>query len=255
MEYNSSIITYVDILGFKNIVNQSKTIEVHSILEKFRHFSKPDEEIAQEYEQSFINFSDCSVRITKILSKVNKTRPVGLLFYELLDVLHLQFELVNLGIFIRGGITIGYIYNQDNYIFGPGLIDAYELESITAKYPRIVIPKMIVEKVKDDTAIKAYHHDVEEELEYISDLLKYDEEGFYFIDYIKASDSEMGTGNYLLFLSNHKLYIEKNLSFFAKDEKVLPKYLWLKEYHNSSVLAMEETFFINHSTQKSRLLI
>lgn len=100
VEYDIAIITYFDILGFKNNVEQNHDPQkILEIMEKFRCSSTPDKEIAEMYEQKFINFSDCAVRITNILSEVNKTASAGLLFYELLDVLHLQFELVNLCIF------------------------------------------------------------------------------------------------------------------------------------------------------------
>jgi hypothetical protein len=256
MKYDISIITYIDILGFRNIVNQrNKPKDIYSILKSFRYFSKPDTELARDYEQSFYNFSDCAVRVTKILSEVNKARPVGLLFYELIDVLHLQFELVNQGIFLRGGITIGEIYIKNNFIFGPGLISAYKLENERALYPRIIVPKNIVHIVKDVPALKAYHHDIEDELEYIKALLKYDSAGFYFIDYIKASDSEIEPDDYLTFLINHKKNIKKNLSLYKKDERVLAKYKWLKKYHNSSIRKMSESYFQNYETKKSDFLI
>ncbi|QQS34789.1 MAG: hypothetical protein IPM56_11005 [Ignavibacteriales bacterium] len=256
MKYDISIIAYFDILGFKNIVNRGhKANDVYSILDKFRFFSKPDHEIAKDYEQSFFNFSDCAVRTTKILSRVNKRRPVGLLFYELIDVLHLQFELVHKGIFIRGGLTIGEIYNKDNFIFGPGLVSAYELESKVAIYPRIVVPKELVEMVKNVPALKAFHHGVDDELEYINGLLKYDVAGFYFIDYMKASESEIEPEDYLAFLMTHKNNIKANLALYNKDDSVLPKYKWLKRYHNSCVREMSQAYFKNYDTDKSDFII
>lgn len=256
MKYDISIITYLDILGFKNIVKGTDTAdEILTILKKFKYFSKPDKDLAKDYEQSFINFSDSSVRITKILSKVNRERPVGLLFYELLDVLHLQFELVNLGIFVRGGITIGDIYFKNKYIFGPGLIKAYELESNTAIFPRIIIPEEIIKSVMKVPALKNYQHSIDDELEEINKLVKYDKNGFYFIDYLKASESEIEPPDYINFLFNHKINIKKNLSLFKNDEKVLPKYKWLKKYHNSTISSMDESFFEIFSEIKNNFLV
>ncbi len=46
--------------------------------------------------------------------------------------------ILNYGLFLRGGITIGSLSFNEDFIFGQGLIDAVELEE-TAVYPRIVV--------------------------------------------------------------------------------------------------------------------
>lgn len=47
---------------------------------------------------------------------------------------------------IRGGITIGDLYIDDTFVLGPGLIDAYKLESQNAKFPRIIVDERYAEK-------------------------------------------------------------------------------------------------------------
>lgn len=106
--------------------------------------------------------------------------------------------------FIRGGLTIGEVYFRDNTLFGPRIIQAYQLESQTAIFPRVIVPKEAVEMVKEVPALKAFHNSVQEELEEIKGLLQYDKEEFYFIDYINAGRSEILPPNFLAFLANHK---------------------------------------------------
>ena len=57
----------------------------------------------------------------------------------------IQYELFLKGILIRGGISFGklYVNKSKNVIVGPGLINAYKLESI-AKFPRIIIDRKII---------------------------------------------------------------------------------------------------------------
>lgn len=48
--------------------------------------------------------------------------------------------LMEQGILFRGSITIGNIVHRDNgKVFGQGLIDAYLLESKSAKNPRVIL--------------------------------------------------------------------------------------------------------------------
>jgi hypothetical protein len=45
--------------------------------------------------------------------------------------------------FIRGGISVGQYYHDDNMIFSPALIEAYELENKKAIVPRILIAEQL----------------------------------------------------------------------------------------------------------------
>lgn len=55
------------------------------------------------------------------------------------------------GVLIRGSIVIGDIYYEieNNLLFGPALVDAYELESKYSIYPRFFIGKSIVDEIID----------------------------------------------------------------------------------------------------------
>lgn len=59
----------------------------------------------------------------------------------------LQMIMMSKGFFMRGGISIGSYYADDNIIFSKGLINAYKLESEKAIYPRILVDKVIIEKI------------------------------------------------------------------------------------------------------------
>jgi len=59
----------------------------------------------------------------------------------------LQMIMMSKGFFMRGGISIGSYYADNNIIFSKGLINAYKLESEKAIYPRILVDKVIIEKI------------------------------------------------------------------------------------------------------------
>jgi hypothetical protein len=101
MKYKICVVSLLDILGFKEIVKKNKDPKIISnILKIFKDFSKPDRDLAKIYQQSFIHFSDLSVRAINVLGRLNKENQIGIVSIELIDLLHIQLNLVYKGIFI-----------------------------------------------------------------------------------------------------------------------------------------------------------
>ena len=88
-KYKTTLFTFIDILGFREIVKNRNAKEIFEILSYLKKWSKPDEELAEIYEMDFCNFSDSVLRATKIYSKSNKKYPTGILFHELLDLVYI----------------------------------------------------------------------------------------------------------------------------------------------------------------------
>ncbi len=57
------------------------------------------------------------------------------------------------GLFLRGGITIGELSFNEDFVFGKGLIDAVALEE-TAIYPRIIMDKSVLDYVLQPHFVK-----------------------------------------------------------------------------------------------------
>jgi hypothetical protein len=51
----------------------------------------------------------------------------------------IQIKLIGYEILLRGGIVVGKLLHENNIMFGPAFNQAYDLESKSALYPRIVI--------------------------------------------------------------------------------------------------------------------
>lgn len=67
MRYKTSLITYLDVLGFRRVVRQAKEPdEPARVLELFRRFSKPETSEARQYQQFYVGFSDLGIRIRYI---------------------------------------------------------------------------------------------------------------------------------------------------------------------------------------------
>ena len=167
IKYEERLVAFVDILGFKELVYDS--VKSDAVMDKIYEAmqtildvkkvegSLSNLEIGRTYQATVTTFSD-SIIISYLLGSY------GNLFRILLDIIHLQLALAYQGILIRGGIAIGKAYHDGEIVFGPAMNEAYELESLCAKYPRII--------VKQDTLIDgikltcAKHHTEAEEAEF-----------------------------------------------------------------------------------------
>ena len=246
VKYNTSIISFLDILGFEDIVNKAASpIEVFKILEKFKREAKHDEKLAKMYEQKFSNFSDTVVRTTHILSEENRQFQVGILFCELLHLIHIQSLLIcEQGVFIRGCVTIGEICQEGSHIFGPGLNKAYHLEKEKAIYPRIIIDPHVFDLLEQSPLLRSCHHTLEMEKESIEELVREASDGIRFLDYLKVMSEECDDYYaYGQFLERHKQLIVECSEKFKEANDIGSKYKWLTEYHNEVVASVSNKMF------------
>ena len=236
-EYKIAIITFFDILGFGQLVEKNNNPEnIFDVLSLVKKSSEPDGELASLYDMSFVNFSDTVVRTKNILSETNLQDPPGILFHEILDMVHIQVELAARGIFIRGSITIGKIFVENGLIYGPGLVRAYKLESKIASYPRIIIDPDLLKIFDGTNALKSSIHTHDMEKGYLKNLLRKDIDGLWFIDYLRGSEIEFEDAfDYYGFLLKNANVIRKATKDLKELNDVVQKYSWLANYHNSVV--------------------
>lgn len=255
--YRKSVITFVDILGFKSLVNSKSYTEIQHILNTVLRFSGFDEEETGEgMEPKVIQFSDSIVRIRPLDSEINLKFPYGLAFYEFLDLVHMQGELINQGICIRGGISIGDVHFEDETIFGPGFVRAYELESNHAKYPRIVVDPDLLNVFSEDRRLLSSHNRWEDEITSIRKNLRKEDDGIVSVDYLRSFLGEVDYAEDLpLFLLNHKKLILENSKEFRALGSVSAKYLWMTNYHNQVISEIREEAFDEFKIKRSDLEI
>ncbi len=130
---------------------------------------------------------------------------------EILDfVAYMQDHFLNCGYKIRGAVTKGQVFIDDMMIWGDGLVNAYNLESKKAIFPRVIIDTCLI----DDIPKK-----------YMDDVIMYRDD-YYCTDFLKW------------YGKNHKGYLktisrayeildkEKDIS----DGKIKEKNKWLAEY-------------------------
>jgi hypothetical protein len=257
--YQKAIVTFVDILGFGDFVQKSDYKAVEKVLDAVEESTSPiilDELDNEGDNTEVVSFSDSIVRVRKIESEANKKYPTGVLFQELLSLVHAQVELIDLNIIIRGGVTIGDIFISEGRVFGPGLVEAYSLENKYAKYPRIVIDPKLVYEYKTNELLRARWHRLEEEREIVSGLIKQSDDGMWFIDYARAVKSEVDEPEYYFdFLQKHRNVILAGAKNHKKLNAILSKFVWMAHYHNQIISDISDKWFEKYGLNKKKYSI
>ena len=150
--FEDRVVAFVDILGFRNIVegmaNDPKSFElirdvlktIHRQERKISSDRLALERASRQRKPRVVSllppsrtemtaFSDCYVISDKVASG----------WKVLVVVQAIAVSLLYRGILLRGGIVRGKAYHSGSVLFGPGVISAYELEDKAAAYPRIVV--------------------------------------------------------------------------------------------------------------------
>jgi len=242
--YEKAIVSFIDILGFRELIDSSTAEEVKAVLEFVHKFAKPEIEDEEDhfFDAEAISFSDCVIRVRKIEKGLNSKNPLGLVYYELHDLMLAQKMLIYDGVLLRGGIAYGDIYFDGEHIYGSALNHAYELEANYAVYPRIVLSPDLIKEVKVNHLLKDESRTHQQELDLIKNYILQGEDGLWFLNYIDIRNlvNPDSLPGYLL---AHKEIIYKGAQKFSNMSKKLSKYLWMAKYHNDFVQALSDKFF------------
>lgn len=249
--YEKAIVSFIDILGFRELIDKSKAEEVKAVLEFVHKFAKPEIEDEEDYsfDAEAISFSDSVIRVRKIEKGLNSKYPLGLVYYELNDLLLAQMMLIYDGVLLRGGIAYGDIYFDGEHIYGSALNQAYELEDYYSVYPRIVLSPGLIEEVKVNHLLKDEDRTHQQELDLIKNYILQGEDGLWFLNYIDIRNL-VDLDRLPDYLLAHKKIICEGAQRFSYMSKRLSKYLWMAKYHNDFVQAFSDEFFTHFNAER-----
>ena len=254
--YNKSIVTFIDILGFKEIVNNRDPEEVDKILDILNNFASNESDFDEAFDPCVLSLSDSIIRVRNLETEDNIAFPIGHLFLEVNTLVHAQMNLINNGVLVRGGISIGATKVANNRIFGPGFVSAYELESKYANYPRIILSPELINSVGDDVLVTNETHSAEEERKHLRTQLAQGDDAVWYIDYLRAAENELDEiGYYPELLMKHKELILTEGRKHKTLSNVSLKYLWLANYHNKTVSLKSKKYFRSYDHKKEDILI
>lgn len=250
MNYEDRVTVYLDILGFKDLLDQTvkkgedQIDKIEEILSAYRAirdiWDLDDDNKIPTNSKKISTFSDCLVISFK-------TSEESEIFHTLLEIKWMIMRLIFKGILVRGAITYGKLIHTEDVLFGPALAEAYILESKAALYPRVILHKDIIDL---SGKAKSFHHSSDMEKEHVESLLEKDSDGMYYIDYFGKAQSELDDPDY-----DFPDYIEKigdnirkglmrSSSIFKSDIKV--KYRWMKERYNNLIDKLQDEKYIKY---------
>ena len=185
----------------------------------------------------FVNFSDLCLIATP-LRRSSRLPPSGKLYSQLLHLVHAQSSLIaDEGIIIRGGITVGKVVKSYRQLFGPAVVRAYELESKIAKNPRIIVDKEVLNELAVNPGL--WVHDRRTDEQAVRNLLREDDDGELFVDYLRLAQNELDDPAYYnVFLARHQLVITEGLKRYSQDRTIRAKYEWMDRYHKSTLITL-----------------
>lgn len=172
------------------------------------------------------------------------TKRDGMLpFRVILKVLHLQMALIPLGVVVRGAISLGEATTHDDVIIGKGVANADRLREEVADVPRVIVDPALLQAIESNADLWALHHNSMDELGYVHNLLREDTDGIWFIDYLRASNTEVNDQeDYHKFLHDHKVLVERKLAMATSLNRSTRAITWLWHYHDQRVNLLKQRF-------------
>ncbi len=232
--YVRRVVGFVDILGFASLVNRAdknKSLrqEIVEALGKVQTTAAP-KETTEDSDLRAHNFSD-----SLILSA--KDTATGF-WHLLLSLDALAWNLLQMGVLIRGGVTIGRIQHEEHIVFGVGVNEAYHLEFNIARKPRIALGKAAVKAASvfaaNDAVWETYKN---------SRLLR-DDDGVWFLNYLCELSAFSNQPTRGMGIEEHPLYITGNtirsviqnqVETILDRPDIYEKIAWLASYWNKEV--------------------
>lgn len=226
------IVLFLDFLRFKEITRATESdpqmlSRVIEAIETLRSIGRQQEFFKT---QQVTQFSDCVV----VSYRCDERCAVFDLISELGFALT---RLVELGFLVRGAVTVGNLIHTDRYLLGAAMVEAYELESKCAIYPRVLVSNSVLDVAH---AAPAEHHDGEDECAYVEGYLSTDTDGCRYLEYVswKAVIEVIGGDNdmYGSYLGSVAKILKKGIAAKAPDVRL--KYEWLRQKYVRAIDAI-----------------
>ena len=249
ISYTKAIVTFVDLLGFKEAVNEMSASEVNELLDKFLEYTQNN--YASCYEKMYETppltynavFSDSVLRVTYLDHPINDRRPYGAVFYEVLSLAHALISLFPVGIMFRGAISVGDIFvdPDKNKFYGPALLEATKIESEIGA-PCVALSDSVINANMDPHYVASQNTPRLEE-EYLEALLADGVVGskgneYRYIDIFKAGDSEADYPEDWLWAI--RKFIINGRKKHKGNNDVLKKYNWLQTQFNNYASGLDD---------------
>ncbi len=243
IEYSHSLVTYYDILGFREVVENRSALEIGGMLTSLTNRIRYDPKVQAKYGIETIAFSDTFIRSYRITDEAPLSKFIKA---ELFAVALSQLGLLSSGVFLRGCIGIGDLYSRNGTVFGPALVSGHRISEEVAFYPRVVIDPNALHEIRASFEATPPPTTKWEEL---GTMLRKDVDGIYYVDYLRAYPLSCQ-----LYALHRKLIIANSAKHDFLDS-TSAKINWLAHYHNSTVGDVAEESLKNCGCTRVDLLV
>lgn len=259
--YKKSIVTFIDILGFKDLVNKSSNSTkvlniINATLMRFKSLEKSESwtsdliEIEEDAQRKGLDGFDiskktnCTCFSDSIVISIEIENDLNEVFSTLIaNLSRIGAQLLKEGILIRGGIDLSEIYHSNGIVFGKGLINAYELETKAAKYPRIILTKNLVSELNYPLLVKNKRYPYHQYLDRFEDgCVGIHQLIFY---QVHQNSSTISKKQIVEDLKKSKDIIIHGLDSNLETPYIFAKYKWLKNQYDKLIILedkVKETF-------------
>ncbi len=228
--YETRAVLFLDLLGFRDLIASRKERDILDALTISAESPIPFGAIVDKgIDFRVTAFSDCIVCSARVLAKGNFLPAAYIAAYAG----RLALEMLTRGILSRGAITVGRLYHQDQTVFGPALIEAYELESRLAQYPRIIVPHKVTGRINMTLSIRVgtdwwlNHYPFREDFDGMHHL---DIFGPFFIDDRPPSLKPKRTNSLKALGPATTRLVNQLCRRKYNDPRVSTKYAWMRSY-------------------------
>ena len=263
--YRQAFVTFIDVLGFRQVVSDKKAEEINIILDKMGFFSTQPQRRRLPYSQTMhlpmvLQFSDSIIRIQPVDEDNQNISIMDFYHEEIATLLLAQGNLVCNGVLVRGGLTYGKVCVHKDRVFGPAFNKAYLIESSLALYPRIVIDECLCSSDNNNPVIKNIgYHDWTTLSSHIYDYLERYDDGQWSINYLPhLYESHHGTGiDNIDVLTDHRDQLIKLLADVKSSENTsaLSKVRWVASYHNRIIKYNFKKLYKKYEEMEDSLLV
>lgn len=132
---------FLDLLGYRELIKNDLDNGSESLREKM---------LAAFNSAGGINEADVSIKaISDSIFLTLNSETLGFRYFAKV-LKQLQIAFVRNGLLLRGGVAYNKHFESGKVTYSPALVEAYQAESQTAFFPRIVIHNAVIEKLKNE---------------------------------------------------------------------------------------------------------
>lgn len=257
MEYKYSYVAYLDILGFKDLSNDSANVDFIYNLYEHLFSIKSDSKLYSIFEK---------IKVSILSDNVIVSCKIGIdNLYEFCKyIIYIQRQLIDINVYFRGGIVCGEVFQNKIECFGPALVKAYLMEKELSIYPRVLIDNELVKNfynrsneilscsdtpyVKYEDFGNDFDSDFDVKLNYKYLFIR-DLDGLYYLNLFNFFYDILIDDSVLTTIGCLRKNIIKNLEEYNKPEKrkIFQKYFWMKNKFNENLVNLKNELRNNPS--------